>query len=197
MIIRAMRSSDLHAVVELHQKAFPGFFLTRMGPKFIHCYYQAVLDFNASISLVATHQDSKKLYGFVVGFSDQKGFYELFAQRRNQMILAILRALLRDPWLVPLIIQNKRRVEAQAKLNVSAGELSSIAVDKQGNGIGGKLLKAFMDEALSAGLTEIELTTDAQENSKVKMFYEKSGFSLEKIEKRAGRELCRYSRRLG
>lgn len=53
MIIRKMVASYLGSVVAIHKEAFEGFFLTRMGPRFLRAYYQAVLDFEASISLVA------------------------------------------------------------------------------------------------------------------------------------------------
>lgn len=196
MIIREMRPSDLGAVVAVHKKAFEGFFLTRMGPSFLRAYYQAVLDFEAGIALVAHEIESDCVLGFVVGFCDPRGFYALFKQRRKRMLPAILLAVVRDPRLVPQILRNMSRVEAQAQQPVDAVELSSIAVGAPGRGIGGALLEAFADKVRSEGAHRLILTTDAEGNDPVRGFYEARGFSLEGTETRGKRQLCCYSRKL-
>lgn len=189
-------ASDLGSVVAIHKEAFEGFFLTRMGPRFLRAYYQAVLDFEASISLVAYDTESDRALGFAVGFRDPQGFYALFRQRRKRMLPAILLAVVRDPGLVPQILRNMRRVEAQAEQPVDAVELSSIAVGAPGRGVGGELLEAFADKARSEGAHRLILTTDAEGNDPVRGFYESRGFSLEGFETRAARRLCRYFREL-
>lgn len=196
MIIREMKPSDLGAVVAVHKKAFDGFFLTRMGPRFLRAYYQAVLDFETSIALVAHEIDSNCVLGFAVGFSDPQGFYTLFGQRRKRMLPAILLAVVRDLGLVPQILRNMRRVEAQAEQPLVAVELSSIAVGVPGSGVGGALLEAFMDKARSKGSDRVILTTDANGNDSVRGFYEACGFRLEGTETRGARELCCYFREL-
>lgn len=94
-------ASDLGSVVAIHKEAFKGFFLTRMGPRFLRAYYQAVLDFEASISLVAYDTESDRALGFAVGFRDPQGFYALFRQRRKRLLPVILLAVVRDPGQVP------------------------------------------------------------------------------------------------
>src|SRR5262249_15902282 len=42
-VIRPVHANDLPAIVNIHQKAFSEFFLTRLGPKFLHRYYKLVL----------------------------------------------------------------------------------------------------------------------------------------------------------
>lgn len=190
-------ASDLGSVVAIHKEAFEGFFLTRMGPRFLRAYYQAVLDFEASISLVAHDTESDRALGFVVGFRDPQGFYALFGQRRKRMLLAILLAVLRDPGLVPQILRNMRRVDAQAQQPVDAVELSSIAVGAPGRGVGGALLEAFADKARSEGAHRLILTTDAEGNDPVRWFYETRGFTLHGYEDRGERRMCRYARSLG
>lgn len=197
MIIREMVASDLGAVVAIHKEAFEGFFLTRMGPRFLRAYYQSVLDFEACISLVAYDTESDRALGLAVGFRDPQGFYALFRQRRKQMLLAILLAVVRDPGLVPQILRNMRRVEAQAEQPVDAVELSSIAVGAPGRGVGGALLEAFADKARSEGAHRLILTTDAEGNDPVRGFYEARGFTLDGYEDRGERRMCRYARSLG
>lgn len=73
-----------------------------------------MLDFEASISLVAHDTESDRAFGFAVGFRGPRGFNYLFGQRRNRMLPAILLSAVRDPGLVPQILRKMRRVEAQA-----------------------------------------------------------------------------------
>lgn len=197
MQIRAMTPSDLDAVVGIHRTAFPGFFLTRMGPHFLRAYYAAVLDFEASIALVASAAETDTPGGFAVGFRDPQGFYALFNSRKRNLLPAILLAVLRDPGLLPAILRNMRRVEAQAGHPVDAVELSSIAVGEAGRGVGGALLEAFAAEARANGATRLVLTTDETGNDSVRAFYEARGFALDGIETRNARRLCRYLRELG
>lgn len=194
---RPMQQSDLEAVVKVHQAAFPGFFLTRMGRPFLRAYYQAVLDFGTSIALIATDENTGAVLGFAVGFRDPQGFYALFAHRRRRLLPAIALAVLRDPTLVKEILRNMRRVEAQARASVAAVELSSIAVATSGAGVGGVLLEAFATHARDAGTRSLFLTTDADGNYAVRHFYERRGFTLDGHEDRGDRRLCRYVRPLG
>lgn len=188
---------DLGSVVAIHKEAFVGFFLTRMGPRFLRAYYQAVLDFEASISLVACDTESDRVLGFAVGFRDPQGFYALFRQRRKRMLSTILLAVVRDPGLVPQVIRNMRRVEAQAEQPIDAVELSSIAVGAPGRGVGGSLLEAFADKARAEGAHRLILTTDAEGNDPVRGFYEARGFTLDGYEDRGERRMCCYARLLG
>lgn len=197
MTIREMETRDLDAVVEVHRRAFPGFFLTRMGRPFLRAYYQAALDYAPGIALVSEDGSDRTLRGFVVGFREPQGFYALFSARRRRLLPAILVAVLRDPGLAGGILRNMRRVSDQAAHPVDAAELASIGVDGQGRGVGGELLEGFCRRAADAGLRQVVLTTDAEGNDGVRAFYERRGFVLDGVEVRGERRLCRYVRALG
>ena len=63
--IREMVSSDLNDVVRVHQRAFKGFFLDKMGISFLKSYYTCVLNHGSSIAIISL--DSKNcLNGFAV-----------------------------------------------------------------------------------------------------------------------------------
>ncbi len=192
-----MTQFDLNAIIDIHQRAFTGFFLTRMGPRFLRGYYRAALDCESSIALVAYETETQRLSGFAVGFRDPQDFYALFSRRKKRLVPAILLAVLRDPSLVPAILSNAKRVEAQAQQPVDSVELSSIAVGEAGHGVGGKLLEAFAEVARQTGSSVLYLTTDETENDNVRRFYEARGFKLDGIEERGERRLCRYTRVLG
>jgi len=197
MEVREMSFSDLDSVTKIHNKAFDGFFLTRMGASFVRAYYQTILDFEDSIALVAHDPDNNRTLGFVAGFHKPQDFYDLLRQRRRHILPAILLAVLRHPGLLPQIVRNTLRVEANAQNLFDTVELSSIAVGEPGRGIGGKLLKAFANKAYLEGGKKIILTTDSKGNDSVRRFYEDQGFTLNGVEKRGQRELSRYVLELG
>ena len=192
--IRPMGVGDLGAVVQIHQAAFPGFFLTRMGPRFLRAYYAAVLEFPRHLALVA---ETDRPVGFAVGFTDAPEFYQFFAQRKRRLLPLMAIAVLRHPSLVLALLSNARRVETKAAASDKAAvEMSSLATLRPGGGVGGQLVEAFADAAAQAGGRSILLTTDAEGNAAVRQFYEKSGFVLEGHEQRGSRRLCRYRRAL-
>jgi len=197
MTIRDMEQRDLDAVVEVHRTAFPGFFLTRMGRRFLRAYYETALDYAPTIALVCEEQPGSALRGFVVGFREPQGFYALFSARRRRLLPAIFRAILSDPGLLRAILRNMRRVADQAEHPVDAAELASIGVDGQGRGAGGRLVEEFCERAAANGLRTVVLTTDAEENDSVRTFYERRGFVLDGFEDRGDRRLCRYVRAVG
>ena len=197
--IRAMDLTDLDDVVAVHFQAFPGFFLTRMGPGFLRGYYRTVLDFTGSIALVACDSDAAgTVSGFVVGFCEPHRFYTLFSQRRRRLLPSMVMAVLRAPCLIGEILRNVRRVgNQQDQLHPGVVELSSIGVAGQGSGIGGQLVEAFARAAAAAGAHRIMLTTDRDDNDAVRAFYERRGFMFDGFEDRGERALCRYHRALG
>lgn len=188
-----MDFEDLGEVVRIHSAAFPGFFLTRMGQRFLAGYYKTVLEFPNSVAIVAESKGSRRLLGFAVGFTDTRAFYDFFAGRRRRLIPATFLALLRSPSLIVQILRNRKRVSAQAEAISDAAELSSIAVDDAGRGIGSLLLKSFLSAVASKGIQRVVLITDAENNAKTRGFYERHGFVIAAHERRGGRLLCQYS----
>ncbi|EEW23863.1 GCN5-related N-acetyltransferase [Rhodobacter ferrooxidans] len=185
-----MLPDDLPAVVRVHQLAFRGFFLDRMGPAFLRGYYRAVLDWTGAIALVA--QTSAGVQGFAVGFADPDGFYRHFRARRRRLIPAILLALIRRPSLLADILRNARRVEVAQGAEPGVVELSSIATAAPGRGIGAVLVQAFCAEAFGQGAVAVALTTDRDDNGVVRDFYERHGFKHVGHESRGERVLCCY-----
>jgi len=198
LLTRPMTLADIDAVVRIHQGAFQGFFLTRMGPRFLRSYYRTVLDYAGSVALVVADSGLGEPLGFAVGFHEPHRFYALFRQRRLRLLPAMLRAVIMDPSLVFAILQNMRRIEAERdRPQLKIVELSSIGVGKQGAGIGSQLIEAFVAQAVRLGSKQIKLTTDRDNNDGVRAFYERRGFVLDGLEDRGKRSLCRYIRTIG
>lgn len=192
--IRPMESRDLDDVVRIHRSAFEGFFLDRMGPAFLRAYYETVLSYASSVALVSLN-DAERITGFATGFLDPNGFYAAFRARRIRLLPVILMAMVRDPGLVGEVLRNTRRVHGTRATNAAEAELSSIAVEISGAGIGLALLTRFCADAFEAGANAVTLTTDAHGNDGVRRFYERNGFEYVETIERGNRSLTFYRRR--
>lgn len=71
--IRTAAKSDVSAIVSCHLNAFPGFFLSAMGPRFLRKYYGFYSDYDKGIVLVAEYEG--QLLGFIAGFQDPASYY--------------------------------------------------------------------------------------------------------------------------
>ena len=72
--IRNARKEDLSLISEIHIEAFPNFFLSNLGCRFLKIYYKEYLMRNEFL-FVATDSNDKPV-GFIAGLSDSKGFYQ-------------------------------------------------------------------------------------------------------------------------
>jgi glycosyltransferase involved in cell wall biosynthesis/ribosomal protein S18 acetylase RimI-like enzyme len=175
--VRSATPSDLDGIVEIHQRTFSHFFLTRLGASFLRRYYELVLNYRAGIVLVSERHGG--LNGFVCGFADPAEFYRLMWRNRRAFAMPALAALLRRPSLAASVFQAVRRVQDSAtECEAQHCELSSIAVtpEASGNGLGRKLLQAFLNESWSRQTQCVYLTTDAEANEAAKALYSAVGF---------------------
>jgi len=174
MHIRAMRVSDLMAVVKIHKIAFPDFFMTQMGTEFLQLYYRICIEFPFALNLVC-EEDTNELLGFVVGFAQPTEFYAVLSKSRRQAFFPIIMALLRRPKLISRLLHNLKRIN---KLESVWGdvELASIAVGRSGVGVGRKLLQAFLNDAADKQHKIVYLTTDAVSNDSANRFYDQNNF---------------------
>ena len=175
--VRSATADDLAGIVEIHQKAFSHYFLTRLGGKFLQRYYNLVLNFRSGILLVSEGEDG--LQGFACGFVGPAEFYTSMWCARIPFALSLFPTLLRHPSLICKVISGVRRVQATAsEWPARSCELSSIAVApaNAGNGFGKALMEAFLDKAKAMDAGCVYLTTDADGNDAVNAFYRNAGF---------------------
>lgn len=197
--VRKMTSDDLHSVAVVHSIAFSGFFLDAMGKPFLRAYYDIVLRYPGSISLVAEDR-SGGLNGFVVGFVNPPGFYSFLRSKWLHLLPSAICALLRRPDLFVKILLSNLRVRKKSKRTVddseSAIELASIAVSSKKNGVGSRLIQEFLSQCRGSGAASVNLTTDMKDNGLVQNFYRKHGFSEKGIEHHGRREMLVFERKL-
>ena len=176
VITRSMRSDELNKVVSLHLDAFPGYFLSFLGPKVLRLFYRSYLDFD-QVAIVAERKG--RLVGFVTGIDNAFGFYKKLLLRRGILFaLASAQSILKRPSIAPRLFRSAFKRSRKSADSVSSITLSYIAVDPavQKCGIGQILASAFENEALRRGMSSILLETDAIGNDDVLSFYSKAGY---------------------
>jgi ribosomal protein S18 acetylase RimI-like enzyme len=199
IMVRPARAEDLDTIVDVHVRAFRGFFLTTLGRRFLSELYRGFLESVDGRLLVAEIDGG--IAGFAAGtLAPDRFFRTLLFSRWFAFAWAAADAAIRRPQLVlpRLLAAVRYRGEPPARLT-AAGLLSAIAVDPHlsGMGIGGKLISAYCEEASRRGLRFVYLTTDRDDNESSNLFYRRHGFQTEsQIRRPNGRTMLRYVRAL-
>ena len=191
--IRRMGVSDVPEVVRVHLIAFPGFFLSFLGPRFLCLYYEECVR-HGEIASVAVIQG--QLAGFVMGSAHPAQFYSGLVKRRALRFAAVaLPAVIKQPQIALRVARALTKPKDARRLDGTATLMSlGVAPDQHGKGIGGKLVAAFLAEARARGSTRVDLTTDKVQNEKTNVFYRRLGFVVDReITTPEGRVLNEYS----
>jgi ribosomal protein S18 acetylase RimI-like enzyme len=193
--ITPIQDTDLSQVVDVHMRAFPDFFLTFLGPRFLKEFYGSFVVDPMGMGFVASDEETGKILGVIVGPLKPSGYFKRLLKRRWwAFCLASMSAVLRRPTAI------KRLVRAvfyrgEAPSGPEGSLLSSIAVDTdaQGRGVGKLLVQAWLAEAQEQGAATAFLTTDAIDNEATNRFYQKLGWRIESVyETPEGRKMNRY-----
>jgi ribosomal protein S18 acetylase RimI-like enzyme len=160
--------------------AFPGFFLTTLGPAFLRTMYKAFLLNEGGIFVVC--ELNGQIYGFAVGILKSAGRdRKLASQFLLEFLCALVPAVVRNPITVIKRIAS-RCFEIGEETNVPEGAvvLRSIGVvpDHRGSGVAGRVLQYFELQASLRGATSVALTTDAVNNERTINFYRKHDYTI-------------------
>jgi ribosomal protein S18 acetylase RimI-like enzyme len=189
-----MEEGDVARVVEIHLAAFPGFFLSFLGRRFLRLYYRGVLAAPEGIAFVCDAAPGRPA-GFVAGTSDPRGFYGRLLRRDGiRFAAASMGALCRRPGAAFRLLRALRH-PGENPAGPEIGGLFSIGVlpELQGTGAGRRLVAAFLAEAARRGCREVFLTTDRERNDAVNAFYLGLGFRLaRRYETPEGRAMNEY-----
>jgi GNAT superfamily N-acetyltransferase len=190
-----LASQYIQPVVRVHLAAFPNFFLTFLGPRFLKEFYISFTEDSAGIGFVVQDPQTKQVYGVIVGPFNPAGYFKRLLKRRWwAFCVASLAAVLKKPSVVSRLFRAVfYRGDAPNTDGLSL--LSSIAVspDIQSKGLGKLLVDAFINEVKKRGGKGVFLTTDAEGNDKVNRFYQNIGFTLESsYATPQGRKMNRY-----
>lgn len=176
--IRKAKTSDVDSIVAIHDQAFPDFFLTTLGNRFLRLYYTCMCNCKDTITLCA--EEDGEVKGFATSSYYSHGFNTtLIKKNLFKFGLMGVELMFTKP---KAILRLAKNLDKKAKGNAvedngEYAELYSIAVmpENQGSGIGRKLLIATEEEVAKHN-NKISLTTDYYHNEKTIGFYHSMGY---------------------
>lgn len=179
-IIR-IQKDHIDSVVELHMAAFPDFFLTFLGPRFLKEFYRSFTYDPQGIGYIARDSETQHILGVIVGPLVPDGYFKrLLKHRWWAFCLASIGAVLRKPKVIKRLF---RAVfyRGESPPGPPRSLLSSIAVapSAQGHGIGQALVNGWTNHIQRLGSRGCFLSTDAKDNDATNNFYRKLGWKLE------------------
>ena len=176
--VNAGEKGLIREVVEIHIKAFQGFFLTFLGKGFLKTMYTCYTEYQDADLLIAVEEG--KVLGFVAYSVDMSAFYKYMIKHKLfSFAWFSFLAFLRKPAVFLRLIRAFLR-PSDSKREEKYVELASISVDPdaQGTGVGSKLINAVKKATDFQIYSYITLETDAVDNESANQFYQKNGFVL-------------------
>jgi ribosomal protein S18 acetylase RimI-like enzyme len=172
-----MATADVPRVVEIHLSAFPGFFLSFLGPRFLRLFYSEAVSLD-EIALVACERAT--VVGFVLGSVGPGSFFRALLRRRLfEFAFATIPSMLRRPF-ASLRIARALAKPKQAAKDMGTATLMSLGVApaSQSLGTGKVLVRSFLEAAAMRGSRRVDLTTDKLDNQRTNDFYAGLGFHV-------------------
>ena len=174
------KPSDSSKMTIVHLDTFDGFFLSSLGYGFLDTYYSTCIKSSDAVSICATDSVTGKIVGFSLGCYSSNGFNKKLIKKNllEYLLRSVLIIFTKPNALIRLLNNLTKRDKNENDIG-DYGELFSIAVDKdyQGLGIGKNLLKLFESELMQKGVKKVTLTTDKANNDNVLKFYRNFGYN--------------------
>ena len=146
--VRTASVKDVPKMVQLHLEVFSGYFLSKLGSRFLSAYYKLVIEYDGSCCLIAMDKEGE-LVGLAVGFINSRKFYRQMMLKWYIFIIPTIYGVLTNPDLIARTLVNLKRVTNLSLNNNQtsiAMELASIAVSNHNRGIGTILMQEFKNE---------------------------------------------------
>jgi ribosomal protein S18 acetylase RimI-like enzyme len=180
-ILRLATIADVEKVAVVHIDAFPGFFLTNLGKRFLVELYCGFLNNDSGIFIVA--EIDNEIVGFAAGCINPESFFcNLRKKRWPYFLVAAVPMVCRQPAFVVKKLIDACFYKGESPSQIEEGVLlSSLAVapSRSGTGIGKKLIVEFCANAETRGGKTVYVISDKNDNDSVNTFYRKSGFIIE------------------
>lgn len=175
-----IKLSDKHAddIANLHLKAFPGFFLSKLGLKFLFTFYKLILLSENSVGVGLLIND--KLIGFAIGAQKADSFYlKLFKKHFFELAFQTIIPIFKNPLIIKDLLSSFFSKQNSLDNYNNSAILLSICVDplNESKGLGKNLLIQF-EKVIYEYNNSIILATDAENNSYVNNFYVNNNFQL-------------------
>lgn len=179
MEIRLINKEEIAGVVNVHLKAFEGFFLSDLGGSFLKTYYDSIRKNDRGILLGSF--ENERLIGFCAGTSLSDGF-NAYLIRRNFLQFSItgITLLFSKPRALYRLYKNLKKTGTSITDSGNYAELLSIGIDPnfQGKGVGKRLLIQLELMLAKQGQNQISLTTDLHNNENSLQFYKSLDYDI-------------------
>lgn len=179
MIIRTATTVDVPQIVNIHMKAFEGFFLTSLGRPFLSFYYKVFISSKNGIVLCASMDNN--ICGFAAAAKQCKGFNSnLIKDNLISFIGMSFQLLFTRPSALIRLVKNLSKKSDVIVDSEDYAELYSIGTLKevQGKGVGKKLITTIEEELKREGVEKLSLTTDYYRNDSAIAFYKSMGYQI-------------------
>lgn len=175
--IRKARETDIDTIVDIHIAAFPHFFLSQLGSKFITLYYNSVRKHKEGVLLVC--EKDGEIIGLCAGTLLSSGFNtKLIKSNLFRYGVESLKLLFTNPKSLIHLMMNMKKENPSIGDDGNYAELLSIAVNPkvQRSGAGRAMVLALEEEIKKSGGKRLSLTTDYEDNDKAIVFYKSLGY---------------------
>lgn len=179
LIIRNARKSDISVIVSIHLNAFPRFFLSQLGSRFLTLYYNSVREQDKGILL--TCELDGEVIGLCAGTLLSSGFNaKLIKADLFHYGIESLRLLVTAPQSLLHLMKNMKKENSKEGDDGNYAELLSIAVNPkvQRSGAGKAMLSALEEEVKRREGKRLSLTTDYEDNDNALGFYKSLGYEI-------------------
>ena len=179
MVIRKACVKDIVRVVEIHCSAFDNFFLTSLGPDFLHLYYRAYLQCPEALLLCA--EEKGEVLGFSAATTNAVGFNTRLIKTNLIGFMRVgVKLVFTRPMALLRLLRNLTKQDDNKQDDGSYAELYSIGVHQQAQrmGLGRALLIETESRFAQESVQRLSLTTDAEDNDATQAFYQAMGYSL-------------------
>ena len=169
---------SVKALARLHVRAFPDFFLTRLGVSFLRALYAGYI-YDEKSGIIVAKSDGITV-GFIAYSNDYPNFFRnLIKKHLLKFAFCSAKAAILHPSYVKRIFGAFKKSD-QVKKPEKYVELASICVDPAfgKRGIGTMLINKLKETVDFKEFAYINLETDANDNDPVNAFYVKNGFKL-------------------
>lgn len=184
-------------IVEIHKNAFPGFFLTELGPKVLEVFYTSLM--RETNTIVWGVAKDNLLIGFFAASKYTNGLYlRIFIKNIYIFFFPLIFSFIRNPnLLLRMVISFRSSNEHNVPKNCTSSLLSiCVSPNESGKGIGKMLLDKLENELIICNIVSYYLTTDADNNESTNIFYKKNSFQLYSTYNQGNRRMNLYIKNL-
>jgi ribosomal protein S18 acetylase RimI-like enzyme len=175
--VRPMTPEDIHVVVDIHMAAFPGYFTTSLGPKFLALFYAEAQRSRSSINYV--FERDGRVLGFCVGtFSPGRFYRGLFIRQWFPLAAYSLRVAVKQPLILGRIVRSLfERVGRRSEKDIAFLGTTAVFPEEQARGYGLAIVSAFIDHIKKLGGKQVRGEVLKEDQNLIRA-YQKMGFEV-------------------